>query len=97
MKRFAKALSALGAIWIIFSFLACNAISRSHLMQGGLADHIFLPAKTMSYDDQLIWLSRLFGECFFMGFLGAAFLIIGGIMYFVSKLIRKIGPRAAQA
>jgi hypothetical protein len=44
-----------------------------------------------------MWIGRLFGACFFMGFLGAAFLIIGGIMYFVSKLIRKTAPRIAQA
>jgi hypothetical protein len=51
----------------------------------------------MPYDDQLMWIGRLFGACFFMGFLGLAFFMIGGVLYLVSKLLRKNAPRAAQA
>jgi hypothetical protein len=97
MKRSAKVLFALGAMWLPFSFLACNAISQLQILKGGLGEQIILPARIMSSDDQIMWIGRIFGACFAMGFLGAAFLMVGVILYLVSKLLRKIAPNAAQA
>ena len=90
-------LAAFGSIQLILSFLICFAISQSNLLKGGLGDQIFLPATTMSYDDQYMWIVRVLNVFLAMGFVGAAFLIIGGIMSLVSKLIPKHAPRAAQA
>jgi hypothetical protein len=92
MKRFAQALAVLGVIWIAFSFLVCSAIEHSHVMQGGLMS----VADEASYDDKIVWLGRIFGAFFFMGFLGAVLLVIGAILFLISNLIPQARPGAAQ-
>jgi hypothetical protein len=90
MKKLAKALSVSGAISVIISIPVSYYLIQLPIWHGGLMS----VGDEASYNDNLFWDARLLSGFLSLGFLGAVFLVLGLVLYLVSKLIPKV-PRTA--
>jgi hypothetical protein len=86
MKRFAKALSVSGAISVIISIPVSSYLIQLPIWHSGLMN----VGDEASYNDRLLWDARLVTGFLILGFLGAVYLILGLVLYLVSKIIPKI-------